>query len=118
VAVGALAGQGHEEIAGLHLPRVHRSATDRSPGEMQDPAASGGGELGRSQGELPRAEPRLRLAGVGHRLSVAQPVEPGARHRRHPSGVDFLDPGGSGPFGLGGIPSVATASVAMRRNSS
>ena len=81
-------------------------------------ATGDGGYLGGGQGDRPRSGPRLRLAGIGHLSSVAQPTALGAGCGRHPSGVAFLVPGGGGPSGLGGICSVVTASVAIRRNSS
>ena len=118
MAVGPFPGEGDEEVPGPDQPRVDGNAGYRSFAGKHQLAAGDGGYLGGGQGDRPRPGPRLRMAGIGHLSSVAQPTALGAGCGCHPSGVASLVPGGGGPSGLGGICSVVTASVAIRRNSS
>jgi hypothetical protein len=102
VAVRALARQGHEQVARPYQPRIDGSP-EHGPVRGDSQAATGdGGDLGGGQGERP-AGPSLRLAGVGHLKSVAQPTSAGGDAPDHPCGVAFLPPGGAGPSGFGGM---------------
>ena len=80
VAVGPLAGQGHEEAAGRHQPGVDgaspdgplRAAEQRAP-RRRDELVGGQGGGGRRLGVVPRGPARSSRPGVSHR--------PGSRGR-------------------------------------
>ncbi len=134
VAVRALSGQRHEQLAGPDLPRINRSSPDEPIGRVDQATAGCGSDFVGGQGERPRSRPRLRLAGVGHLSSFAQGRAPDLGRPAHPRGEDVgatlraalgggpeaagADPDGVGVALLrGGIPRLATASVATRRKS-
>ena len=64
VAVGPLAGQGHEEVAGQHPAGVDGRAADRPAGIVDETAATQPGELGSVERLAPRG--RRQAVRVGH----------------------------------------------------
>ena len=129
MTVGPFPRKGNENLAGPDLPRIDCGSPDGPVGRMDQPSAGYGGNLGGGQGERPRSRPRLRLAGVSHLSSFAQGTAPDVGGAAHPSGAAdepaLCEGLRVGPEGLavpealldrGGIPRLATASVATRRN--
>ena len=95
MAVGLLAGQGNEQIARLHQPRVHGTAANRAGGWTDKAPAGGGGDLGWLSGQAAphRAEDPIGGCRSRPQCRTANRAGCGSEPSRHPSGLRLLTGG-------------------------
>ena len=103
LAVGCLAWQGDEDVAGRNCARVDGCPRMNLPDERINlpPVAAAISAAVRADGPAPGRGSRWRVSVT--LPSVAQPTAHVTDLRHQPSGLAFCPPGGGGPFLLAGM---------------